>query len=668
MNSGPNGPSTNLTTVRAMFAGSDADVSFDADVAGLFGGDPPQQPRKRGSKSKKGCRKSGGKPTLGGDAGGSECKMIPPEPQDGNIEYKLKLCDKTAGRFQQLVTQMRWRLDEGEGIAVYIVGVTDAGHCLGIPESEFAESCSTLQRMATANRAEAVVEETWAGPNGIGGKVIVRSLPDESSTRDVRVVFMGEAQSGKSSLASVLSSTEIDDGRGRARLELFRHGHEIRSGRTSSVGLATLAFDGDGVFISPKQSRRQFNSQYQCDATARTVTLFDLPGDPKYYKTTLGGIMGRDPDLAVMVVSATAGVGAYAKELIGVAAALKIPLVAVVSKCDTCPRDAANATLDTVGAVCSAAGLPPPIAVADPREAAVAMEELVCGRATPFLCTSSVTSEGIEELRAMIGFVGVEEPSETRCDVPALLRAESAGDAAAGSAAAAAPADGADGGGAIAAATSAGALPAAAGAGAIPVPFEMGVSEVFFVAEAGPIVGGVVRTGSIKIGDHVEVGPFTDDTFGSVKVVGLRRNGEAARQACIHESVTLELDGIAAADVRQGQVLISPGSGEACASITTSVRLLALCEGDLEADSLQVVVIRGGIKRAASMTADKPVTAGGCTAATISFAPRAEFMRVGDTFLFKACRRGFTGYGVVEAVEGVVTLPTSRFDGRAQSV
>lgn len=35
----------------------------------------------------------------------------------------------------------------------------------------------------------------------------------------------------------------MDDGRGKARLNLFRHKHEIESGRTSSVGGEILGFD-----------------------------------------------------------------------------------------------------------------------------------------------------------------------------------------------------------------------------------------------------------------------------------------------------------------------------------------------------------------------------------------------------------------------------------------
>lgn len=40
---------------------------------------------------------------------------LPPEPQLGNIEYKLKLINPTRQRFEHLVTQMKWRLREGHG-------------------------------------------------------------------------------------------------------------------------------------------------------------------------------------------------------------------------------------------------------------------------------------------------------------------------------------------------------------------------------------------------------------------------------------------------------------------------------------------------------------------------------------------------------------------------
>lgn len=47
---------------------------------------------------------------------------LPPEPEHGNIEYKLKLINPSSQRFEHLVTQMKWRLKEGQGEAIYQIG------------------------------------------------------------------------------------------------------------------------------------------------------------------------------------------------------------------------------------------------------------------------------------------------------------------------------------------------------------------------------------------------------------------------------------------------------------------------------------------------------------------------------------------------------------------
>lgn len=73
---------------------------------------------------------------------------LPPEPQLGNVEYKLKLVEPTAQRFEHLVTQMKWRLREGNGEAIYEIGVSDSGHLHGLAEPDMAASLHTLRRMA----------------------------------------------------------------------------------------------------------------------------------------------------------------------------------------------------------------------------------------------------------------------------------------------------------------------------------------------------------------------------------------------------------------------------------------------------------------------------------------------------------------------------------------
>ena len=54
----------------------------------------------------------------------------------GNVEYKLKLCDVTVQRIQELTSQMNFRLREGCGECYYEIGVEDNGHTLGNQSNE----------------------------------------------------------------------------------------------------------------------------------------------------------------------------------------------------------------------------------------------------------------------------------------------------------------------------------------------------------------------------------------------------------------------------------------------------------------------------------------------------------------------------------------------------
>ena len=107
--------------------------------------------------------------------GGSDLSSIPPgmpesrafvylirsaEIEEGNVEYKLKLINPSTDRFQQLVTQLKWRLGEGNGEAMYELGVADGGLLVGLTDPELAESLQTLEKMASVVGAEiSVVRE-----------------------------------------------------------------------------------------------------------------------------------------------------------------------------------------------------------------------------------------------------------------------------------------------------------------------------------------------------------------------------------------------------------------------------------------------------------------------------------------------------------------------------
>ena len=66
----------------------------------------------------------------------------------------------------------------------------------------------------------------------------------------IRVAVVGNVDAGKSTLLGVLTHGELDNGRGMARQRLFRHKHEMESGRTSSVGNDILGFDSRGDVVN----------------------------------------------------------------------------------------------------------------------------------------------------------------------------------------------------------------------------------------------------------------------------------------------------------------------------------------------------------------------------------------------------------------------------------
>jgi len=98
--------------------------------------------------------------------------------------------------------------------------------------------------------------------NGHPRATILLRLPpaNVSVTPEVRCAVVGNVDSGKSTTLGVLTRGKhnaqqyqlinqcmitigaLDDGRGRARVGLFRHKHEFETGRTSSVGMEVRAF------------------------------------------------------------------------------------------------------------------------------------------------------------------------------------------------------------------------------------------------------------------------------------------------------------------------------------------------------------------------------------------------------------------------------------------
>ena len=116
---------------------------------------------------------------------------------------------------------------------------------------------------------------------------------------EIRICVAGNVDAGKSTLLGVLTKNALDDGRGKARVNLFRFKHEIESGRTSSVGTEIMGFDSKGQIVTAPPGKK-LGPDDICLASSKVITFLDLAGHEKYLKTTVFGMTGCSPDFVML--------------------------------------------------------------------------------------------------------------------------------------------------------------------------------------------------------------------------------------------------------------------------------------------------------------------------------------------------------------------------------
>lgn len=76
-----------------------------------------------------------------------KAKSLKKERDDGHIEYKWKLINVEKQRLMKLITQMNYRINEGDGKSMYAIGFSDDGCSMGIT---YVEMKITLNHIAAA--------------------------------------------------------------------------------------------------------------------------------------------------------------------------------------------------------------------------------------------------------------------------------------------------------------------------------------------------------------------------------------------------------------------------------------------------------------------------------------------------------------------------------------
>ena len=123
----------------------------------------------------------------------------------GNVEYKLKLVNTSKERIQGLITQMKFRLQEGNGECFYQIGIEDNGNPIGLSEDELKASLETLYTMTQQIGAKMSILNYVQGKEGLIAEIMV-TKPQEKIIKDkleFRIGLVGEEGSGKSTLVII---------------------------------------------------------------------------------------------------------------------------------------------------------------------------------------------------------------------------------------------------------------------------------------------------------------------------------------------------------------------------------------------------------------------------------------------------------------------------------
>ncbi|OJI98633.1 hypothetical protein ASPVEDRAFT_122989 [Aspergillus versicolor CBS 583.65] len=383
-------------------------------------------------------------------------------------------------------------LEESQG-ALYEIGVADDGTFVGLIHDELEESLSNLQAMASslgckievlrrvivgncewmedpgtqeANLSKVHSEDLWVAEalvspdweyyrvellksesleNMTMSDATKSPGPDgyTSNTDQIRVSIAGPNTVGKSSLLGTLTSSVLDNGRGTSRLGLLKHRHEISSGVTSSVaheliGYAPNTSSSEDVDVVNYASGNvtAWDDIHAASEGGRLAFVSDLPGSVRYLKSTLRGLVSWAPHYVFLCIAATCEEEAsvrsgsdtseqpmdlnLALSYLELCTKLEIPLAVVITKMDLASRAGLRNILAKVLSALKVSGKKPamlPVPSNSSQKAvnlqhikspdAAEVKKLISAthdwmETVPIVLTSSVDGSGVDKLHALL--------------------------------------------------------------------------------------------------------------------------------------------------------------------------------------------------------------------------------------------------------------------------
>ncbi|XP_051987531.1 GTP-binding protein 1 isoform X1 [Xyrauchen texanus] len=533
-----------------------------------------------------------------GDDDGSECfedgEMFNGETLEHGIDFcsKLALVSPNGEQYDSLLRQLRERMDEGCGETIYVVGVGSDGGDYGLNESDMQASVATVRSMCEQIEADLILlrERTEAG--GQVRDYLIRRRVGEADFLEVRVAVVGNVDAGKSTLLGVLTHGELDNGRGFARQKLFRHKHEMESGRTSSVGNDILGFDQEGQVVNKPDSHGGCLDWTKiCEKSSKVITFIDLAGHEKYLKTTVFGMTGHLPDFCMLMIGSNAGIVGMTKEHLGLALALNVPVFVVVTKIDMCPANILQETLKLLQKILKSPGCRKiPVLVQNKDDVIVTASNFSSERICPIFQISNVTGENMDLLKMFLNLLTSRSSFKDH------------------------------------------------------EPAEFQIDDTYSVPGVGTVVSGTTLHGLIRLNDTLLLGPDPLGAFLPITVKSIHRKRMPVKEVRGGQTASFALKKIKRSSIRKGMVMVSPRLNPQ-AYWEFEAEILVLHHPTTISPRYQAMVHCGSIRQTAtilSMTSDCLRTGDKATV-HFRFIKTPEYLHIDQRLVFREGRTKAVG-------------------------
>ncbi|XP_056111141.1 GTP-binding protein 1 isoform X1 [Rhinichthys klamathensis goyatoka] len=533
-----------------------------------------------------------------GDDDGAECsedeEMFNGEAVDLGIDFssKLALVSPNGEQYDLLLRQLRERMDEGCGETIYVLGVGSDGGDYGLNESDMQASVATVRSMCEQIEADLILlrERTEAG--GQVRDYLIRRQVGEADFLEVRVAVVGNVDAGKSTLLGVLTHGELDNGRGFARQKLFRHKHEMESGRTSSVGNDILGFDQEGQVVNkPDSHGGSLDWTKICEKSSKVITFIDLAGHEKYLKTTVFGMTGHLPDFCMLMIGSNAGIVGMTKEHLGLALALNVPVFVVVTKIDMCPANILQETLKLLQKILKSPGCRKiPVLVQNKDDVIVTASNFSSERICPIFQISNVTGENMDLLKMFLNLLSSRSSFKDH------------------------------------------------------EPAEFQIDDTYSVPGVGTVVSGTTLRGLIRLNDTLLLGPDPLGAFLSITVKSIHRKRMPVKEVRGGQTASFALKKIKRSSIRKGMVMVSPRLNPQ-AYWEFEAEILVLHHPTTISPRYQAMVHCGSIRQTAtilSMTSDCLRTGDKATV-HFRFIKTPEYLHIDQRLVFREGRTKAVG-------------------------